>query len=423
MGLPPQPIINPADRAPAKYHGSDEKVPKAFRNQNRWRAGKAPEINDNDDEQLDLDEKPKKEEVHDVQPDLTDRRLRRLAEGRKEGVIGTRQREVVEAEVVVGDEDTPAKEEPMDMSESDDDEDKLEARRERLRQIALERRKEEEEEDAMPVEEEEEAEQKGESSSSWEYESESESEDDRKLIKPVFISKQKRDTIEEKNKIYEEEQAEEEARLKRMEERRQETRQIVAEALLKEKKMQLERTTRQARELTESEGNEDVEYDKWRIRELTRLKRDREEREKWEREKVEVERRRKMTDEQVIAENEAIGKGKKEKAQMVMMQRYHHKGVFFMENDEKNRFKEEIYNRDTNQATDADKATARLAATGPHEGSKIFQVRRGYFGKMGQTKWTHLTNEDTTKFDSPWTQDDSIRQKFQTKMGGMSKKK
>eukprot|EP00960_Hanusia_phi_P062105 765045-Hanusia_phi.AAC.1 len=56
---------------------------------------------------------------------------------------------------------------------------------------------------------------------------------------------------------------------------------------------------------------------------------------------------------------------------MVMMQRYHHKvrrralrwreegslaagllaveGVFFMENDEKNRFKEEIYNRDTNQ--------------------------------------------------------------------------
>ena len=36
--------------------------------------------------------------------------------------------------------------------------------------------------------------------------------------------------------------------------------------------------------------------------------------------------------------------------------------------------------------------------------TKVHMVRRGEFGKMGQTKWTHLTAEDTSKTDSPWAQ-------------------
>ena len=44
------------------------------------------------------------------------------------------------------------------------------------------------------------------------------------------------------------------------------------------------------------------------------------------------------------------------------MQKYHHKGAFFMENDEANKAKEAIYNRDTNAATDADKAHAAEVA-------------------------------------------------------------
>jgi hypothetical protein len=58
---------------------------------------------------------------------------------------------------------------------------------------------------------------------------------------------------------------------------------------------------------------------------LKRLKRDREERSKFEQEKLDVMRRRTMTDEQVIAENAAIGKGKKKRGNMVFMQKYHHK--------------------------------------------------------------------------------------------------
>jgi hypothetical protein len=38
-----------------------------------------------------------------------------------------------------------------------------------------------------------------------------------------------------------------------------------------------------------------------------------------------------------MAENASSGKASKSKAAMVFMQKYHHKGAFFMENDESNR--------------------------------------------------------------------------------------
>jgi microfibrillar-associated protein 1 len=259
------------------------------------------------------------------------------------------------------------------------------------------------------------------SESSWEYESESEGEDDRKLVKPVFVTKVGRATMEERARIDAEYAAEEVSKKKRTESRKLETRQMVAEELVREQQQVVARTQRATREDTDSEGNEEEEYDRWRLRELKRIKRDKEERQVHEREKLEVERRRGMTDSQVVAEDQQMGKGKKTRAQMVFMQKYHHKGAFFMENDEANLHKESLYNRDTNEALESDRNTARQAQGGPYDGSKVFEVRRGQFGKMGQTKWTHLTNEDTTKLDSPWMQDDQIRRKFIGKSGGMAK--
>ena len=122
-----------------------------------------------------------------------------------------------------------------------------------------------------------------------------------------------------------------------------------------------------------------------------------------------------------MAENMAMGKGKKERAGMAFLQKYYHKGAFFMENDEGNEKKEAIYNRNYNEALEEDRAVSKLAE-GPYAGSKVLQVRRGEFGKMGRTKYTHLADQDTTAKDSPWAQNDKIRQKFVGKQGGMDAK-
>lgn len=41
------------------------------------------------------------------------------------------------------------------------------------------------------------------------------------------------------------------------------------------------------------------------------------------------------------------------------------------------------------------------------------------FGRSGQTKWTHLANEDTTQWDSAWAQETHLATKMQHKMSGV----
>lgn len=91
-----------------------------------------------------------------VHHDASDRRLRRLAETRRDPQTTERHRE--EAEVVIGDEEGEVadveereyaveREEPgarRAESDDDDDEDAMEARRERLRMLARQRRAQEE---------------------------------------------------------------------------------------------------------------------------------------------------------------------------------------------------------------------------------------------------------------------------------------
>ena len=73
-------------------------------------------------------------------------------------------------------------------------------------------------------------------------------------------------------------------------------------------------------------------YEAWKVRELKRILRDRDELEAYENELAEIERRRKMTDEERIAENARLGTDHNEKKQKVaynFMQKYYHKGAFF----------------------------------------------------------------------------------------------
>ena len=45
-----------------------------------------------------------------------------------------------------------------------------------------------------------------------------------------------------------------------------------------------------------------------------------------------------------------------------------------------------------------------------------FQVKN--FGRSGRTKYTHLVDQDTTQYDSPWNGDSALNLKYQNSRGG-----
>lgn len=130
----------------------------------------------------------------------------------------------------------------------------------------------------------------------------------------------------------------------------------------------------------------EAEYAAWKLRELQRIKRDRDEMAQLAREQEEVERRRAMTDAERRADDAAAGVDRfhKERSQMAFMQRYYHKGAFYQDDEA------EVLKRDYNAPTVADMVDRQALP-------EVMQVRGDKFGKGGRTKWTHLTKEDTTQ--------------------------
>merc|ERR1711862_349891 len=119
--------------------------------------------------------------------------------------------------------------------------------------------------------------------------------------------------------------------------------------------------------------------------ELKRMKRTRDEREAAAAVKAQMERRANMTVEEVEADIAAEG-GKvvtnnREKGKMKFMQKYYHRGAFFMDEDE------DLYKRDTTGATGEDHFNKAVLP-------KVMQVKN--FGRMGRTKYTHLLDQDTS---------------------------
>lgn len=105
-----------------------------------------------------------------------------------------------------------------------------------------------------------------------------------------------------------------------------------------------------------------------------------------------------MTDIEREEENRRLGTDatmKKQKVAMNFMQKYYHKGAFYQDNEN------EILNRDYNMPVGEDKMDKSVLPA-------VLQKRRGDVGKRGQSKWTHLTNEDTTNFDPAHRVPDNI---------------
>ncbi|KAF9919974.1 Microfibrillar-associated protein 1 [Linnemannia zychae] len=319
------------------------------------------------------------------------------------------------------DDENESKDEEEAESSGDDEEEAALRRRKAARAKALRDQEEEElwgqgEEDEEEEEEDSRRRSHGhaedsEGSSEYISGSEEESSDEdtprRKLMKPVFVPKSQRITIDDSTRSEVAEELAEKARLEAIAERKKESHQILKEYVARQANVEEVPDIDNFAEVDDTDGlDEEAEFEQWKLRELKRIKRDREELEAREAEKLEIERRRELTEEERIKEDMAyLAKQAKEKqAQKAEgpVEKYHHRGAFFMDMDEA------ILKRSTHGATpDAIKDIRALP--------KIMQVRN--FGRAGQTKYTTLKDQDTSR-PSGWSDPASRHIQQRHRMGG-----
>merc|ERR1712025_713851 len=154
-------------------------------------------------------------------------------------------------------------------------------------------------------------------------------------------------------------------------------------------------------DINTDDENDEVEYETWKVRELRRLKRDREEREAFMKEQQELERFRNLTEDEKRAEMKVNPKeitNKAVKGKYKSRRKYYHRGAFYIDEEES------VLKRDVSHATLEDKFDKTVLP-------KVMQVKN--FGRSGRTKYTHLVDQDTTQFDAAWSQESANNLKFQ----------
>lgn len=256
---------------------------------------------------------------------------------------------------------------------------------------------------------------------------ESGSEDDTKpRLKPVFVKKRDRVTVDDEEKR---ERVEEEREKKVAEERRKESLRIV-ESQVKSEIAEEQRTEltkvkssdapmppglaealadpdiKGALPIIDDHADEEEEYEAWKLRELQRIKRNREERDALNQEREEIERLRQMTDEErrrELEKNPRVVTNYAPKGKMKFLQKYYHRGVYYLDKDN------DVFKRDFMEPTMDDQMDKSLLP-------KVMQVKD--FGKAGRTKWTHLSAEDTTQFDAAWAEPSMLNARFHAGRGG-----
>jgi microfibrillar-associated protein 1 len=161
-----------------------------------------------------------------------------------------------------------------------------------------------------------------------------------------------------------------------------------------------------------------LERKEWEIRELKRLKRDRERIEAREKEIEEIERRRNLSkeerereDAEYIAQQKEAKDGKGETG---FMKKYYHKGAFFMDDETTRRLAERDIMGKSFQ-DDVDKSTLP-------EYMRIRDLNK--LGKTGGTKYRDLRSEDTGRFGDEvqrWRPGDKARERDET-IGGVDER-
>jgi microfibrillar-associated protein 1 len=198
--------------------------------------------------------------------------------------------------------------------------------------------------------------------------------------------------------------------------RREQARSALLEDLRQEEQAKLE-----SRKLTRADDGLDAdpsdaaeqaaEYAAWRVRELARVKRELAERQQAEGDAAEVERRRNMTDAEILAEDAALlaaqAESKKNKPKMAFLQKYYHEGAFFRGGDAP----DILEGRDFTAPTEADRVDKSILP-------KAMQVRRG-FGEAGHSRYTHLKDQDTTDKNALWFGDRKLTDDYKSKIAGV----
>ncbi|XP_030848959.1 microfibrillar-associated protein 1-like isoform X2 [Strongylocentrotus purpuratus] len=307
----------------------------------------------------------------------------------------------------------PSKTYRMEVEESSSDEEELdeeEIERRRAAMRARARQRVQEDIEVMGIEDDnkkEKVDSDEEESSEYEEYTDSEEEDGPRL-KPVFVAKKDRVTIQEKEiAAMKEQELEEEAKLK-AEARKRETIRMVENDANKVQEPEEDVGTNEPNLLTVNtdDENDEVEYEAWKVRELRRIKRDRDEREQIEKERQETERLRNMTEEErreELRQNPKQITNKQNKGRYKFLQKYYHRGAFYLD-DEK-----EVLKRDVSGATLEDHFDKTVLP-------KVMQVKN--FGRSGRTKYTHLVDQDTTTMESPWANETALSRKFQSSGAG-----
>ncbi|CAN8004117.1 unnamed protein product [Ixodes hexagonus] len=295
------------------------------------------------------------------------------------------------------------RDEEEDSEGEDLDEEEMERRRLMLRQRALARAQEEE---LLDLEEDGRSDEGESDESEYEEYTDSEEEEAGPRLKPVFVRKRDRVTIQERERLAQKEKELEHEAKRVAEDRRRTTLKIVEDEakkeLIEEKKVEDSEDW-----VNTDDENDEAAYEAWKLRELRRVKRDKDEKDQYERERMEVERMHSMTEEERRAElraNPRVVTNKASKGKYKFLQKYYHRGAFFLQEQE-----DTVYKRDFSAPTLEDHFDKTILP-------KVMQVKN--FGRSGRTKYTHLVDQDTTLFDSPWMSETAQNLKFHANQAG-----